>query len=95
MADPAEIVERLRALAEKQRALRGDMMFLGEADPEILEAAATIESQQRLIERMRAVVREEYDYAKKLEERDPDDRYLEGIGDGICDVMNRINALTH
>lgn len=39
----ADLVSRLRARAEQQREGRGDMLYRGEADPELEEAAADIE----------------------------------------------------
>lgn len=39
MTQTTDLEQRLRALVERQRDQRGDMMTLGEADPEIIEAA--------------------------------------------------------
>ena len=39
-----DIVERLRALAERQKQERGDAMYLGKPDPEITEAANEIQT---------------------------------------------------
>jgi hypothetical protein len=41
-----ELIERLHALADRQRRERGDIMYLGEHDPEISEAAEALTTMQ-------------------------------------------------
>jgi hypothetical protein len=60
-----ELIERLHALADRQRRERGDIMYLGEHDPEISEAAEALTTMQarevtliRVLERCRAKFRE-------------------------------------
>lgn len=48
----SDLVERLRKLAIRQRNERGDYMTLGDADPEIFEAASEL---TRLTERVRVL----------------------------------------
>jgi hypothetical protein len=64
MTQTTDLEQRLRALAQRQRNQRGDMMYHGEADAEIIEAAdelarlraalSVIESRVRAEERERA-----------------------------------------
>lgn len=41
------LIERLRARAEWQRRKRGDMLYRGDADPELEEAATQLEAMER------------------------------------------------
>ena len=54
----SDIVQRLEALIERQRDARGDMLYKGSADPELVDARAEI---TRLTEALRAAEERERD----------------------------------
>ena len=59
----SNIVQRLEALIERQRDARGDMLYKGSADPELVDARAKI---TRLTEALRAAEEREKGFVDAL-----------------------------
>jgi hypothetical protein len=59
-------------------------------NPDGPEAIATIERLSAELERVKAIVVREYEFAKKAEQQEGSNPYREGAADTACDIMNAV-----